>query len=73
MLFIFKRCKYNDDKILTFKSLSFLLITLFNIIIRFIKFIVKNESNKDNFNINYLKNILNKKNQYQHLKYLKKR
>ena len=61
MLFIFKRCKYNDNKILAFKNLSFLLKTLFVIIIRFFKFIIKNESNKNNFNINNFKDILNRK------------
>ena len=33
ILFIFKRYKYNNNKILTFKNLSFLLKTLFIIII----------------------------------------
>ena len=61
MLFIFKRYKYNDNKTLIFKNLSFLLKTLFIIIIRSFKFIVKNKSNKDNFDINYFKNISNKK------------
>ena len=61
MLFIFKRYKYNDNKILTFKNLSFLLKTLSVIIIRFFKFIIKNESTINNFNINNFKDILNKK------------
>ena len=61
ILFIFKRYKYNDNKILTFKNLSFLLKTLFIIIIRSFKFIIKNESNKNNFNINHFKDILNRK------------
>ena len=73
MLFIFKRYKYYDNKILAFKNLSFLLNTLFIIIIRSFKFIVKNESNKNNFDINYFKYISNKKNRYQHLKHLKKK
>ena len=60
ILFIFKRYKYNDNKILTFKNLSFLLTILLIIIIRFFKSIIKNESNKNNFNINYFKDILNK-------------
>ena len=42
MLFIFKRCEYNDNKTLAFKKLSFLSKTLFVIIIRSFKFIVKN-------------------------------
>ena len=33
MLFIFKWYKYNDNKVLTFENLSFLLKTLFVIII----------------------------------------
>ena len=61
MLFIFKRCEYNDNKTLAFKDLSFLLKTPFIIIIRSFKFIIKNKSNKNNFDINYSKNILNKK------------
>ena len=61
ILFIFKRYKYNDNKILIFTNLSLLLITSFIIIIRIFKFIVKNESNEDNFNINYFKNILYRK------------
>ena len=53
ILFIFKRYEYNNNKILAFKNLLFLLKTLFVIIIRFFKFIVKVKSNKDNFDINY--------------------
>ena len=61
MLFIFKRCEYNDNKISTFKNLSFLSKTLFIIIIRPFKFTAENESNENNFNINYFKDISNKK------------
>ena len=61
ILFIFKRCKHNNNKILTSKNLSFLSIISFIIITRSLKFIVKNKLNKDNFDINFLKNILNKK------------
>ena len=61
ILFIFKRYKYNNNKILIAKNLSFLSIILFIIIIRFFKFIIKNESNEDNFDINHSRNILNKK------------
>ena len=61
ILFIFERYKYNKNKILTFKNLSFLLKTLFIIIIWLFKFIIENESNKDNFNINHFKNISNRK------------
>ena len=61
MLFIFKRCEYDDNKALAFKNLSFLSKTSSVVIIRLFKFIVKNESNEDNFDINHFKNILNKK------------
>ena len=61
MLFIFKQCEYDNNKTLTFENLSFLLKTLFVVITRFFKFIIKNESNKDNFDINHFKNISNKK------------
>ena len=42
------------------KNLSFLSITLF-IITRFFKFIIKNELNENSFDINFSKNILNRK------------
>ena len=61
MLFVFKRYKYNDNKTLAFKNLSFLLKTSFVIIIRFFKLIVENESNKNNFDINYFKDTSNRK------------
>ena len=61
ILFIFKRCEHNNNKILTFKNLSFLLKTSFVIIIRFFKFIIKNKSNENNFDMNYFKNISNRK------------
>ena len=43
------------------KNLSFLSITLFVIIIRLSKFIIKIKLNDDNFDINFSKDILNKK------------
>ena len=61
ILFIFKRYKHNDNKILTLKNLSFLSKTSFIIIIRSFKFIIKNKSNKNYFDINYFKYISNKK------------
>ena len=61
MLFIFKRCEYNNNKALILKNLSFLSKILFVIITRFFKFIVKNESNKDSFDMNYFKDISNRK------------
>ena len=58
ILFIFKRCKYNDNKVLTFENLSFLSIISFIIII-FLKFIVK-DSNEESFDVNSSKNIRKK-------------
>ena len=73
MLFIFKRYKYNDNKTLAFEDLSFLLKTPFIIITRSFKSIIKNESNKNNFDINYSKNILNKKRSILTFRIFKKR
>ena len=49
----FKRYNYNDNKILISKNLSFLLIISFIVIIRSFKFIVINELNENNFDMNY--------------------
>ena len=51
LLFIFKRCDYNNNKMSLFKNLSFLLIILFIVIIRLCKLIIKNELNENNFDI----------------------
>ena len=72
ILFIFKRCEYDNNKILITKNLSFLSIISFIIIIRPLKFIVKNKSNEDNFDINHLKDISNKKRLTSTFKTLKK-
>ena len=61
ILFIIKRCKHNNYKVLTSKNLSFLVIILFVIIIRFFKLSVKDEINENNFNIHYSKSISSKK------------
>ena len=61
ILFLFERYDYNNNKILTSKDLSFLSNASFVIIIRSFKFIVENNSNEDNFDINYFKNAFNKK------------
>ena len=61
ILSFLKRCNYDDNKILTSKNLSFLSIISFIVIIRFFKFIVKNELNENNFDINYSKDISEKK------------
>ena len=60
MLFISKRCEYDDNKISTSKNFSFLSITS-SVVTRSFKLIVKNELNEDNFNMNSLKDILNRK------------
>ena len=60
MLFVFKRYKHDDNKILISKNLSFLPIISFVIIIRSFKFIVKSKSNEDDFDINSLKDIRKK-------------
>ena len=55
MLFVFKRYKYNDNKVSAFENLSFLSIILFIIIIS-LKFTVKN-SNEKSFDMNFSKDI----------------
>ena len=60
LLFIFKRYKYNYNKTSLLKNLSFLSIILIIIYIRSLKFIIKNKSNKNDFDIEFLKNISNK-------------
>ena len=71
VLFVFERYKHNDNKILTLKNLSFLSIILFIIIIRSLRFIIKNELNENNFDINFSKDI--KKRLISTIKILKKR
>ena len=71
ILFVFKRYKYNDNKILILKNLSFLSIISFIIITQSFKFIVKNKSNEDGFDINFSKDI--KKRSTSILKALKKK
>ena len=71
ILFLFKRCDYNNNKILTSKDFSFLSIISFIIIIRFSKFIVENNSNENNFDINHSKNVSNKKKSTSTLKTFK--
>ena len=61
MLFVFKRCEYDDNKALTFENLLFLSKTLSVIITRFFKSIIENESNENNFDTHYFKDISNKK------------
>ena len=73
ILFIFKRCEHNDNKILIFKNLSFLSKTSSVIITRPLKSIVKNESNKNNSDINHFKDVLNKKRSILTFKALKEK
>ena len=61
MLFIFERCKHNDNKASTSENLSFLSKTSFIVIIRSLKSIIKDESNEDNFDTHYFKDISNRK------------
>ena len=60
MLFIFERCEHDDNKVSISENLSFLLIISFIVITRSFKFIVKNELNEDNFDVNSSKNIRKK-------------
>ena len=60
VLFVFKRYKYNNNKISTSKNLSFLPI-ISSIVTRPFKFTAKNESNENNFDMNSLKDISNRK------------
>ena len=61
ILFLFKRCDYNNNKISTSKDLLFLPNASFIIIIRSFKLIIKNDSNENNFDINHFKDVFNKK------------
>ena len=61
ILFFSERCDYDNNKILILKDLSFLSNASFVIIIRSFKFIVKNDSNEDNFDMNHFKNAFNRK------------
>ena len=53
ILFFFKRCNYDNNKILASENLSFLSIIF--IITRSFKFIVENDLNENNFDIKYSK------------------
>ena len=73
ILFVFKRCKYDNNKISIAENLSFLLIISFIIITRSLKLIFKDKSNEDNFNINYSKNTSNRKKSISTFKTFKKK
>ena len=55
ILFVFKRCEYNDNKVLASENLLFLSIISFIVIIRLFKFTIKDKSDKNNFDINFSK------------------
>ena len=61
ILFLFKRCDYDNNKILTSKDFSFLSNASSVIIIRLFKFIIKNDSNENSSDMNHSKNAFNKK------------
>ena len=73
VLFMLERYKHNNNKTLAFKNLSFLSKTSFIIIIWPFKPIIENESNENNFDINYFKDISNRKRSISTFKTLKKR
>ena len=57
ILFVFERYKYNNNKVLALENFSFLPITSLIIITQSFKFIVKNELNEDDFDVDFSKNI----------------
>ena len=61
ILFLFKRCDHNNNKISTSKDLSFLSNASSVVITRSLKSIVENNSNENNSDINHSKNVFNKK------------
>ena len=73
ILFILERCEHNDNKISTFEKLSFLSKTSFVVNIRPFKSIVKNKLNENNFDINYFKDISNRKKSILTLKTFKEK
>ena len=73
ILFIFKRCEYDDNKTLAFKNLSFLSKISFVVIIWPSKSIIKDESNENSFDINHFKDISNRKRSILIFKTLKKK
>ena len=73
IFFFSKRCDYNKNKIFVSKDLLFLLTIPFIVITRPFNFIIKNDSNENNFDINHSKMSRTKKDLYQFLRHLKKR
>ena len=72
ILFLFKRYDYNDNNILISKDLLFLPNASSVVITRSLKFIVENDSNEDNSDMNHFKNVFNKKRSILNLKTFKK-
>ena len=70
---MFKRYKHDDNKASTSENLSFLSKTLFIVITRPFKFIIKNESNEDSFDTHHFKDISNRKKSISTSKTLKKK
>ena len=71
ILFLFKRYDHDNNKILTSKDLLFLSNASSIVITRPFKFTVKNDSNENNFDINYSKDVFNKKRSTSTLKTFK--
>ena len=71
ILFLFKRCDHNDNKISTSKDLSFLPNAPPVVITRPSKSTVKNNSNENNSDMNHSKNASNKKRSTSTLRTLK--
>ena len=61
ILFFSERYDHNDNKILTSKNLSFLSNVSSIIITRPFKFIIENDSNENNSDMDHFKNAFNKK------------
>ena len=61
ILFLFERCDHNNNKISTSKDFSFLPNASSVVITRSFKFIVENDSNENNFDMNHFKNVFNRK------------
>ena len=57
MLFVFERYKYDNNKVSSLENFSFLSITSFDNIERSLKFIIKDKSDEESFNINSSKDI----------------
>ena len=61
ILFFSERYDHNNNKILILKDFLFLSNASFVVITRSLKSIIENNSNENNFDMNYFKNVFNKK------------